>query len=74
LFLQPEFVVFGPYPQHFGVALRAAFILARNTALVRYACVALGANTLSAFAHCVLEFMFGHFVDLMWLFEENGIR
>jgi hypothetical protein len=64
-FLQPEFVVFGPYSQHFSVALRAALILARHTALVRYAGVALGADTLPAFPHRVLEFMFGHFVDLL---------
>jgi hypothetical protein len=73
-FLQPEFVVFRPYSQHFSVALRAAFILARHTALVRYAGVALGADTLSAFPHRVLVFTFGHFTDLLSVVEEKGTR
>ena len=67
-------MVFGPYPQHFGIALRAAFILARYAALVRYARIALGADTLPALPHRVFEFSFGHFVDLPWVIKEKGTR
>jgi len=65
LFLQPELVVFGPDSQHLRATLRAAFLLAGHTALVRHARFALGADTLSALPHRVLAFALGHFADLL---------
>ena len=72
LFLQPELVVFGPDSQHLRATLRTAFVLARHTALVRHACIALGADTLAAFSHRVMAFSLGHFADLLSAPEKSS--
>ena len=56
-------MMFRAYPQHFRVALRAMFFLARHTAIVRHNRFAFRADALSAASHRVLVILFGHFVS-----------
>ena len=57
--------MFGPDSQHLGATLRTALILARYTALVGHARVALGADTLSTLSHGVLVVALSHFTNLL---------
>ena len=53
--------MFRANPQHFSVALRAMFFLARHTAIVRHNGVAFWADALPTASHSVLAILFGHF-------------
>ena len=56
-------MMFRADPQHFCVALRAMFLLARHTAIVGYNRFAFWADALSTASHRVLAILFGHFVS-----------
>jgi len=58
-------MVLGSYVKHPGLALRATFILARNSALVRYNGLALGADAFPTATHGVLLLMSGHDLDFL---------
>jgi len=56
-------MMFRANPQHFCVALRAMFFLARHTAIVGHNLVAFWADALPTASHSVLAIPFGHFVS-----------